>query len=572
VKSVLTVFLMVVVLGSYVLANVASSSFAQTSVAFTISGYILDEKGHGLAGAEVIFNVPDIVKSVYSDSTGYYAIYAPAGTYHVNVWPPWDSSYIDYDEQGFVVTSDMTKNITLSKGYKVSGYITDLLGAPVQGAVVSLNGYLGGWFSNYQGYYFVCAPPGTYKLTVNPRSGYHHFVNYYESNFSLKENVAKNITVTLTDTTTPSPATTPSSGTFKVSGYILDEKGHGIKGANIIFGAPDIVPSVYSDSTGYYAIYAPSGSYHLNVWPPFDSNFVYYDQPSLVVSSDMTKNITLKQGYKVSGYITSTTGQPVKDGIVLLDNYLSGWFSKDTGYYFVCAPAGTYKMWASPRNGFNHFLVYSQPSFVLDHNIVKNITVVLSGTSNPSPAPTPTSTPNPDQGWISISVDAKSPIVGSSLTVSGKLSDYEGNAIAAQPVALSLADATSAELTWIKIGSAVTTSTGEYSIQWTIAAAGNFLFKVEWLSSDNLPLATNTSSVGFLPKDSKLSAPVGLGTVLSQQAYAMETEQIGQTTADAGYWTWVTIAIAAIAAAVGLVVMRTMKSRKTTKTPEKTDV
>jgi hypothetical protein len=121
-----------------------------------------------------------------------------------------------------------------------------------------------------------------------------------------------------------------------------------------------------------------------------------YDELSFAVSSDRTKNITLNLGYKVSGYITSTTNAPVKDGIVLLSNYLSGWFSKDTGYYFVCAPAGTYKFWASPRNGFNHFSVYSESNFVLDRNIVKNITVVLTNTVTPPPTPEPTPSPTPE--------------------------------------------------------------------------------------------------------------------------------------------------------------------------------
>ena len=143
------------------------------------------------------------------------------------------------------------------------------------------------------------------------------------------------------------PSPTPNQSSYKISGYILDANHRGIAGANIIFNEPNTVPSVYSDSTGYYAIYAPMGTYHVNVWPPFDSHYIDYDERGFVVTSDMTKNITLNSGYKISGYITSTSGAPVKDGIVSLNGYLSGWFSKDTGYYFVCVPAGTYKLTAT---------------------------------------------------------------------------------------------------------------------------------------------------------------------------------------------------------------------------------
>src|SRR3990172_9873251 len=101
-----------------------SFGLAQSGSSFKISGYILDANGHGIGGANIIFNVPFIVPSVWSDSSGYYVISAPAGTYHVNVWPPFDSSYINYDEPGFTVVSDISKNLTLYSGYKVSGYIS----------------------------------------------------------------------------------------------------------------------------------------------------------------------------------------------------------------------------------------------------------------------------------------------------------------------------------------------------------------------------------------------------------------------------------------------------------------
>ena len=172
---------------------------------------------------------------------------------------------------------------------------------------------------------------------------------------------------------------------FKISGYILDSDGHGVAGANIIFNVPDIVPSVYSDSTGYYMISAPAGTYHVNVWPPFDSNYLYYDEQSFAVGSDITKNITLQSGYKVSGYIFDSSGNPVKGAIVLLNNYLSGWFSKDTGYYFVTAPPGIYTLTAWPAKGIQNppvFPTYYEYNVVVNGDLSKNI--VVGGSTSPS--------------------------------------------------------------------------------------------------------------------------------------------------------------------------------------------
>ncbi len=153
--------------------------------------------------------MPTIVPSVFTDSSGYYQIYAPPGTYHLDVWPPFDSNYIYYDQPAFSVgTSDITQNITLATGIKLSGYLTDPSGAPIHGALASLNQFYCGWFSNYTGYYFVTAPPGTYTLTIQPKTG-PTFTTYYEYNLNLTQDTIQNFTLN-TQTTTPQPTTNPT--------------------------------------------------------------------------------------------------------------------------------------------------------------------------------------------------------------------------------------------------------------------------------------------------------------------------------------------------------------------------
>ena len=189
------------------------SSPAPNQSSFKISGYILDANGNGIGGANIIFNVPQIVPSVWSDSSGHYVISAPVGTYHINVWPPFDSNYINYNEPGFTVGSDISKNITLYSGYKVSGYITNSSGNPVTGAAVllrnSVNSFGSGWFSNSMGYYFLSVPAGTYTIDAHPRAGYNYsgpttnFPTYYEYNFTVNSNTIKNITVS---SSSPTPS------------------------------------------------------------------------------------------------------------------------------------------------------------------------------------------------------------------------------------------------------------------------------------------------------------------------------------------------------------------------------
>ncbi len=394
---------------------------AQAETKYTISGYILDQNGQGIANAEIIFNVPTIVPAAFSDSTGHYAIYAPAGTYHVNVWPPFDSNYVNYDQQSLTINGDLTKNVTLNTGYKVSGYIRDSTGKPVQGAVAALNNYCCGWYSDSSGHYFVTAPAGTYTFNIHPRQGL-TFPTYIENSLSLTGDTTKDITLATSETPTPSPAYT------KISGYIRDSNGVPISDANVIFNVPSIVPSVWTNQAGYYEIYAPAGTYHVNVWPPYNSNYINYDEPGFAVgTSSISKNIILTTGCKVSGYLVTTNGAPVVGAVVLLDNFGSGWFSDSNGYYFLNVPAGTYAINAHPRSGYNYsgpttnFQGYYETNFVVQNNVIKNITVSLtsSGSSTTSsssttsnnqgatqsqdPTQTPTSTPtqSPSLGAVS---------------------------------------------------------------------------------------------------------------------------------------------------------------------------
>ncbi len=177
-----------------------------SSTRYEISGFILNANGTGLGGAEIIFGVPNIVPSVYTDYSGHYVISAPAGTYNINVWPPFDSNYLSYGETGFTVNSNIAKNITLTTGYKISGYLTDSSGAPIRGALVSLNQYHCGWYSKTDGRYFVTAPAGTYTLKIQPKTG-PSFTIYTEANFAVNQDIQRNFVLT---------TATPPDQIFKV--------------------------------------------------------------------------------------------------------------------------------------------------------------------------------------------------------------------------------------------------------------------------------------------------------------------------------------------------------------------
>lgn len=344
-----------------------TSNQTTTETRYKISGYILDDSGNGITAAEIIFYVPDIIPAVLSNSSGYYEAYAPPDNYKMTVWPPFDSNYLTYTDQTLTIDTDVTKNVTLSVGYKVSGTITNSTGAPVSGALISLDNYFCGWYSNLSGHYFVTAPAGTYTFNLRTQPGTPPV--YTEQNFTVNGNIIKNIVLnTTSNSTNPAPTPTPNPGqtAFKISGYIKDQNGNPIAGAQVSFNTQNLVPTVYTDATGYYAVYAPAGVYRINVLPPYDSNYIFYDLQGYVVGgADAVKNIVLQTGYKISGYITDSNGTPVQGALVTLNGFTTGWTSNYMGYYFVNVPAGTYRLSIVPSEG------YSYPSYY-EYNVTVN--------------------------------------------------------------------------------------------------------------------------------------------------------------------------------------------------------
>jgi protocatechuate 3,4-dioxygenase beta subunit len=379
---------------------------------FKVSGYVKDSSGNGISGAEIIFCVPDIIPGVFTDSSGYYQVSAPAGTYHVYVWPPFDASYISFEQREFVVNADIAKNVTLKSGDKLSGYITDYAGKPVSGAIVEMGKFFNGYYSTASGYYYIVGQPGTYTLIAHPKTGV-SFTTYTETNFVFSGNANKNIIVS-------------SQTAFKVSGYVKDSSGNPLAGAEIIFGVPNIIPSVLTNNAGYYEVNAPAGTYTMDVWPPFDSSFLSFEQSGFTVSGVQTKNVTLTSGFKIYGYIKDASENPIRGALISLGNHISGWYSRDNGYYFATAPAGTYTLMAQSKTGPS-FTTYTEKNVEVNSDICKNIhvgNVVATQTPVPTSPPDSTATPTPT------STVTPTPTSPNTATISGYVRDSSGNGLA----------------------------------------------------------------------------------------------------------------------------------------------
>jgi hypothetical protein len=365
--------------------------------------------------------------------------------------------------------------------------------------------------------------------------------------------------------------------TYQISGYVVDPNGATVAGATLSFSNAS-VPGPTANSAGYFSVNVPAGTYHLYVWPPFNSSFINYDEANFAVNAAMSKNITLNYGCKIWGYITNSTGTPMIGASVLFSVgnsiYGSGYFTRSDGFYFAALQSGTYKLNAHPQTAYDpnysglctYFPTYIENNVAVYGDVVKNLTVgiaqvtptptsqpapTLQPTQNPTVAPTtqpiptqpaPTQPPLP-ASHLSISPDSTAYQVGSTILLNGKLTDANGNTLSDETVILSYAAGGSNN--WVQVGSGKTNATGFYTVQWLIPASGTFAIKAQWTGSTSYRGSENTVTLSFLPVQGQNVFFVESNSTISSLNFDSASQTLGFTasgpTGTQGY-TKVTIA------------------------------
>jgi hypothetical protein len=255
----------------------------------------------------------------------------------------------------------------------VSGYVFDPANNPVANAYIYLinsDGFANAAaHSDGRGFYFFTTPLGTYRIVGVGPSGTN--LTYSEADFVINGDIAKNLTLI---------------GGFKVSGYVLDPAGRAVAGAVTTISSSNwLVPGVATDSSGKYAVYIPAGTYTFIIWPLTDSKLINFVQ-QIAISGDLDYNITLSEGYTVSGYITYPSGEPAAGLSTRLassngTSYSSGLRSNASGYYSITVPAGLYTLSASLS--VIESPVYLETNIVVNADVVKNLILLAV-----SPSPT----------------------------------------------------------------------------------------------------------------------------------------------------------------------------------------
>jgi cell division septation protein DedD len=93
---------------------------------YKISGYVVNASGSPMVGAAVLLKLNNTViygSGFFTNQEGYYYVNAPPGTYTIDAHPQtaydphyqWECTYFKtYTETGFVISGDLTRNITVN--------------------------------------------------------------------------------------------------------------------------------------------------------------------------------------------------------------------------------------------------------------------------------------------------------------------------------------------------------------------------------------------------------------------------------------------------------------------------
>lgn len=148
-------------------------------ISATLGGMVTDSDGFGISNALVEANSSEYSTATYTDSTGYYMFILPMGTYDIEAIP--DSGYIvDTSYTGVMLNAgdalmgfDFVISEEITEG-TVSGMVTNEIGAPVIGTMVSIEspGYSDSAMTDTLGGYMFTVPAGTYEIEAEADSGY----------------------------------------------------------------------------------------------------------------------------------------------------------------------------------------------------------------------------------------------------------------------------------------------------------------------------------------------------------------------------------------------------------------
>lgn len=333
---------------------VASSASAQ----FALSGTVTDSSSVPIASVNVLLydelGNPIGIPSTVTDAAGFYSIAGlPVGTFGLEFVPS-VQGHIGETYPAIVVTQNTTFDVMLADGFHLSGYVRDSVGTGIYN--IDLNVYeqvsgdqlvTSGDNTDVTGFYHITVPLGEYIIRYRPVGLLAEpWVPIEIENVMITSDTAIDVNLEYG---------------IEVSGFITRVGGAPVVNADLDFidittGIVQITPGDNTDSTGFYSVNLPAGTFDVVVTPQGGDPFLPLKDAAVVISGATTLNYTLETGLYLSGIVTNSLFTPIEfvdidivdfnTGIKLVT---SGDKTDASGFYQVIVPSGTYNLVYQPQ-------------------------------------------------------------------------------------------------------------------------------------------------------------------------------------------------------------------------------
>lgn len=281
-----------------------------------LTGYVTDPSGVPIF--DIDLQVSDVATGSRiktpgdnTDVNGFYDVVVPSGELTIgyrgvganaNVWFP-----VEFQT---VISADTTIDVTMYRGYFVSGTVTDALGNPVVNVNMDfIDGVTGlkldtpGDNTDISGIYQVFVPEGNYTVRAKPRT--------------TDKLIAGEIPDVTVSADTGGVDFALETGLY-LSGTVTNSQSAPVAGVDIdvedpVTGRKILTPFDVTDSMGNYLVVVPPGQWDLIYEPPVATRLAPTKQTAVPVGQDTVVSVTVPDGVLVSGTVTDHTGSAVKN-------------------------------------------------------------------------------------------------------------------------------------------------------------------------------------------------------------------------------------------------------------------
>lgn len=289
---------------------IGAAAWGGAAQAAVVSGRVSNQMGTGIANVDLDFFDRDLGSIIFTpgdntDALGYYAVSVPPSEYDILYNAPAGTPYLDLELRQVGIAGDTQIDVTLLVGHPVTGWVTDLAGAPLFNVDLDFVDSTGATLdtpndnTDAAGHFSVSVPAGPYDIRFTPPAG---------QRYAGKELSPVVITApTSLDTVRLDPA-------WFVTGVVRNQALAPVANADLDFedvatGNKLFTPRDNSDAAGAFSVAVPAGTYHVLFHPPAGSGLAHHALFDTPVGGDLALgNVILPPGYALTGTVRNQAG------------------------------------------------------------------------------------------------------------------------------------------------------------------------------------------------------------------------------------------------------------------------